>query len=76
MAEIWFKKRHGNVCGWHPVKWQGWAITFGYLGVVGLSIAVRHLWLSETFYAAFLTPLTGFLGLAVLIWIIYRRGER
>jgi hypothetical protein len=68
---FWFPaKRYG--WGWGlPVRWQGWLVFVGYLGLVYAGISYfrpRQAALSFLLYAAVLT--------AVLIVIVALKGER
>jgi len=43
--DYWFRRRRFGL-GWTPCSWQGWAVTFVYLGVVlyyGFSLSARRL---------------------------------
>lgn len=68
--EIWFKrKRYG--WGWYPSTWQGWIIILAF--IIYLSLAVSYFIPRNQMWQYIFTI---FIGVAILIWICYKKGEK
>ncbi len=74
---LWFRaKIYG--WGWYPVTWEGWAVTFGYIGlfVIGEVLFMQQVMedstkLIFTTYALYVISIT-----VLLLWICYKTGEK
>lgn len=72
---LWFKRKLYG-WGWTPVKWQGWAVIFGYVAILAylfMDIDKNSHSVSDTFIgvAAPYVVATG-----ILIYICYKKGEK
>ena len=81
MKRLWFRrKRYGY--GWTPCTWQGWLVTFGFVGAIGF-VAVTYTELLKfvvndtrgilSLTAVMLVAQATLVG--VLIWVCYKTGE-
>jgi energy-coupling factor transporter transmembrane protein EcfT len=73
---LWFKRKLYG-WGWTPVRWQGWAVVFGYtlvvFGIVFLFGQQEYLSTLAIFFKIILPIL---ISTILLFWICYKKGER
>lgn len=71
---LWFKRKLYG-WGWVPVKWQGWAVTIGYvLAMMAFAFTIDEN--SPTREVIFTFVLPVFLLTVALFSICYRKGEK
>lgn len=73
-AHIWFKRKKFG-WGWTPATWQGWLLTFAYVGLIALcALTIDEN--SPASEVAFTFVLPVLLLTAVFIRIAYKKGEK
>lgn len=71
---LWFKRKLYG-WGWVPVKWQGWAVTIGYvLAMMAFAFTIDEN--SPTREVIFTFVLPVFLLTVALFRICYKKGEK
>lgn len=73
MKEIWFRRKLYGF-GWTPISWQGWVLTFGYLGLFLLLTLMDDRSTPEQ-DVTFSLNLPAILLTVTYILIVYIKGE-
>ncbi|HRY62841.1 MAG TPA: hypothetical protein P5056_03680 [Candidatus Paceibacterota bacterium] len=69
----WFRRKLYG-WGWTPVKWQGWAVTFGYVAIlVALGLSVDSSSSNKEVVDLFILPFI--ILTALFVRILYKKGE-
>ncbi|MFA5273116.1 MAG: hypothetical protein WC353_03055 [Candidatus Peribacter sp.] len=72
--KLWFKRKLYG-WGWVPVSWQGWLVTFGYVGIA-MALALTIDDNSPTREVAFMFVLPFAILTAMFIRLAYKKGEK
>ena len=70
----WFKRKLYG-WGWTPVRWQGWAVTLGYVLLV-LLLASSVSWVTSSKEVSLMFILPVIILTSAFIRICYKKGEK